>query len=319
VSDAPVPAGDPVRTVFLGSGAFAVPILEALVDAPEIRLVGVIAAPDRPAGRGGKVRSVPVAQRASSLNIPVLQPDRLRHPDSVEALAALRPDLGVLADYGQIVPPQVLEIPQQGILNVHPSLLPRHRGATPIPATILAGDQETGVTVIRMDAGLDTGPIVASASWPLAGTETSPELEGRAALAGARLLRGILAPWLRGEIEPQPQPDEDATLTRPLRREDGRLDPLRTVEELERQVRALQPWPGSFVDTPVGRLIVWRAGVTAPGSEPSLPAGAFGSPGLAAANGWLVLQEVQPAGGRRMSWQELIRGRPAILETVASP
>jgi methionyl-tRNA formyltransferase len=261
---------------------------------------------------------VPVVQRASSLSIPVLQPVRLRQPDSVEALAALRPGFGVLADYGQIVPPQVLDIPRHGILNVHPSLLPRHRGATPIPATILAWDREAGVTVIRLDAGLDTGPIVASASWPLAGTETSPELEARAAREGALLLRGILAPWLRGEIEARPQRDEAATLTRPLRREDGRLDPRRTVEELERQVRALQPWPGSFVDTPVGRLIVWRAGVTSPGSEPPPPPGAFGSPGLAAADGWLVLREVQPAGGRRMSWQELVRGRPGILETVAS-
>jgi methionyl-tRNA formyltransferase len=306
------PAGGPARTVFLGSGAFAVPILEALLEAPEIQVVGVVSAPDRPAGRGERLRSVPVVELARGLGLPALQPLRLRHPDAVAAVAALHPDLGVLADYGQIVPPDVLAIPPKGILNVHPSLLPRHRGATPVPATILEGDEEAGVSIIRMDAGLDTGPIVAVTSWPLDGTETAPELERRAATTGAALLRTIVGPWLRGEIEARPQREEGVALTRPLRREAGRLDPRWPVRALERQVRALQPWPGSFVETPAGRLIAWRAGIDEESGERPEP-GRLGRPGLAAADGWLVLHEVQLAGGKRMSWQELLRGRPALL------
>jgi methionyl-tRNA formyltransferase len=315
VSEPPDPGGAPARTVFFGSGQFALPILEALVTAPEVRIVGIVTAPDRPAGRGGDVRPVPVAQRAASLGLPILQPARLRHPEAVAAIAALGPVLGVLADYGQIVPPDVLRIPRHGILNVHPSLLPRHRGATPIPATILAGDNEAGVTVFRMDEGLDTGPLVAATSWPLAGTETTPGLEAEAAARGAGLMAGILPRWLGGELEPQPQDDEGATLTRPLRREDGRLDPHRSAVELERRVRALQPWPGSFLETALGRLIVWDAVPGGAGEEQPLPraTGTLGAPGLAVSDGWLVLREVQPAGGRRMSWESLLRGRPALL------
>ena len=305
----------PARTIFLGSGSFAVPILDALVASPETEVVAVVSAPDRPAGRGALVTPVPVAARARELGLPLIQPDRIREPGTVAALAAYQPTLGVLADYGQIVPAAILGLSPRGILNVHPSLLPRHRGATPIPAAILADDRETGVTLIRMDEGLDTGPIVAATRWALDGTETSPDLEARAAAAGAALVAATLGPWLRGEVAATPQPNEGATLTRPLRREDGRLDPARPAVELERRVRAFQPWPGTFVETDAGRIKVLRA-ATAPsaGGTPRLPATFGQGPGLRlhTTDGDLLLLEVQPAGGRPMTGEELVLGRPSL-------
>ena len=170
----------------------------------------------------------------------------------------------MLADYGRLVPSAVLDLPRHGALNLHPSLLPRHRGAAPIPAAILAGDAETGVTLMRMDEGLDTGPIVAQRRVPLSGDETAPELEGRLAEVAAELLVATLPAWLAGRLDATPQPEDGATLTRPLRREDGRLDPVRRRRELERQVRAYQPWPGSFLDDGPTRLIVWQASAHGP-------------------------------------------------------
>ena len=302
------------RTVFLGSGAFAVPTLGALVAHPRVELVGVVTAPPRPAGRSGVHTATPVAAAAPS-GVPLLTPERLRAPESLAEIGALRPELAVLADYGQIVPAPLLEL-QHGALNLHPSLLPRHRGASPIPATILAGDDETGVTLIRMDPGLDTGDIVAVERITLAGDELAPDLEERLATIGAALLDRSIGPWLDGTLDARPQPDAGATLTRPLRREDGRLDPRRSAVELDRQIRAYQPWPGSFVDTTAGRLVVWSAtqgDVT--GDAP--PAGTFDANGLGVAGGErLTLREVQPAGGRRMSWDAFLRGHPSIIGTT---
>ncbi len=226
---------------------------------------------------------------------------------------ALEPALIVLADYGRIVPPALLGL-RHGALNLHPSLLPRHRGATPVPATILAGDETTGVSLIRMDEGIDTGPLVAQARTPLGPDETAPELEARLAELGASLLGASLDGWLRGKLPAEPQPEEGATLTKPLRRADGRLDPTRPAIELERQVRAYQPWPGSFLDTSRGRLGIWHA---AAGVTEHEPAGRFGPRGLATGDGTLVLHEVQPAGGRRMPWVEYLRGRSGILGSDA--
>jgi methionyl-tRNA formyltransferase len=306
--------GTPARVVFLGAGGFAVPTLYRLTHVAGIEVVAVVTAPARPTGRGRKVRGGPVAIAAGKHGLPILQPPRIRAADAIESIRDLRPDLAVLADYGQIIPQTILDIPPHGILNVHPSLLPRHRGASPIPATILAGDHETGVTLIAMDAGLDTGPIVSVDRWNLKGDETASELEARAAGAGAGLVGSTIVPWLRGEITATPQPDEGATLTRPLRREDGRLDPDQPARLLERQVRAYQPWPGSFIETEAGRVIVWHASVD-DDTKGLPPPGTIG-PGpefrLAAADGWLVLEEVQPAGGRQMPGADLLRGRSAL-------
>jgi methionyl-tRNA formyltransferase len=313
---------DPVPTVFFGSGEFAVPILEALLAAPEVVIRGVVTTPDRPAGRRAVPTSTPVAERARALGIALLQPAGLRNPEAVAAIAALGAGLGVLADYGRIVPAPILELPAVGILNLHPSLLPRWRGASPIPVTIVAGDRETGVSVIRMDAGLDTGPIVAVERWALGGDEDAPRLEAFAATVAAGLIGRVVGPWLRGEIEPRPQEADGVTMTRPLRREDGRLDPSRPATELERQVRAFRPWPGTFIETVAGRIAVLEArvqvGTAGAGADP----GRLGPDGLTTADGSLLaLDIVQPAGGRAMSWAELLRGRPGLIGSVvnASP
>ncbi len=280
--------------------------------------MGVVSAPDRPAGRSATLRAVPVASFAAEHGLALLQPARVRTPESIARIGALRPDLGVLADFGQIVPAALLDLAPHGMLNLHPSLLPRHRGATPIPAAILAGDGQTGVSLFRMDAGLDSGPVLATVTTPLTGTETLPELEATLAGLAAGLLGRSLWPWLRGELTAQPQPTDGLTLTRPLRRADGLLDPGRPTAKLERQVRAYLGWPGSFIETALGRLVVQRA--TA-GPPLGLPAGTLAAAGtglaLATIDGSLVLDEVQLAGGRSMSASELRRGRPAIVSPSA--
>jgi methionyl-tRNA formyltransferase len=300
----------PARIVFLGSGGFAVPSLEALLAMPSVRVVGVVSAPDRPAGRSGTPTATPVTARAREAGLTVLQPERVRAPEAIAAVAAMPADLGVLADYGQIVPQAILDLPARGILNVHPSLLPRHRGATPVPATILAGDVEAGVTIIAMDAGLDTGPIVAADRWPLRGDETAPELEAEAAARGARLLARILPGWLAGTLTAVAQDESGATLTRPFRREDGRLDPAVSAAALERRVRGLAPWPGTFLETVAGRLVVHRAAVGegSAGDRPGELVADGAGLALVAGEGRLRLLELQLAGGRRMGAAELRRG-----------
>ena len=301
----------PIRTVFLGSGAFGLPSLRALAADPLVHLAGVVTAPPRPVGRSQTVTPTPIGELAADLGIAsVLTPSRLREPHAIAEVLGLGPDLLVLADYGQIVPPALLSAPH-GALNLHPSLLPRHRGATPVPAAILAGDRETGVTLMRMDEGLDTGPVVATTIVPLRGDEIAPALEERLADEAAGLLTTTLPEWLGRRIAATPQGAAGATVTRPLRRDDGRLDPARPADLLERQVRAYQPWPGSYLETPFGRLVVWRSGVG--GATPEVP-GTLTASGIAAGDGReLRLVEIQPAGGRRMTWDAFARGRPALL------
>jgi methionyl-tRNA formyltransferase len=304
----------PVRTIFLGSGRFAQPTLGRLAAHPSIDLVAVVTAPPRPVGRRGVVTRTPVDSQARELGLPVVTPERLRDPASVADLLGLDPDLVVLADYGQIVPPTLLDR-RFGALNLHPSLLPRHRGATPIPGAILAGDEETGVTLIRMDEGVDTGPIVASERAMLGGDETAPALEARLAIAASGVLARALDPWLDGELAARPQPEAGATITRPLRRSDGRLDPSRPAWLLERQVRAYLPWPGTFVEADGQRLVI-LAGAVTPSDDDDEPGRLVPDPAglaLATADGRLVLSEVQPAGGRPMSGEAFLRGRPSFL------
>ncbi len=303
------------RTVFFGSGAFAVPLLDAVLAAPELTLVGVVTAPARPSGRRAEPAPTPVATRAGLLRVPLLQPGRLREPSFLEAFAGLEPDVGVLADYGKLLPSQVLDLPPHGILNLHPSLLPRHRGATPIPAAILAGDRETGVSLFRMDPGMDTGPLVAVERTTLDPGADAPEVEERLAARAASLLLRSIGPYLRGDLVERDQPEEGVSVTRPLARDDGRLDPGRPAAVLERQVRALRPWPGTFVETGDGRLAVLRAAV-GEGSAGDVPGVVVADgPGLAlaTAEGRLRLLEVRPAGGRSMDGAAYRRGRPGVV------
>lgn len=311
---APGRAADRVPTIFFGSGSFAVPMLDALVADPRIDMVAVISAPDRPAGRDHSLTPTPVALRARALGLPLLQPAHVRAPDALAEIAALAPELGVLADYGQIIPRTLLDLPPRGILNVHPSLLPRHRGANPIAATIAEGDERAGVTIIRMDDGIDTGPIVVRQSWPMSGTERAPELEERAAREGAALLTRTLESWLGGTATTIPQTPTAATVTRPFRREDARLDPSRAAAELERQVRAQVPWPGSFVETPAGRVAVLAASTapSGPDDSPGLLAPHGGRLALTTSDGRLVLDELQLAGKRALAGDEFLRGQPRL-------
>ncbi|MGD0123197.1 MAG: methionyl-tRNA formyltransferase [Candidatus Limnocylindrales bacterium] len=305
-----------VRTVFFGSGGFAVPILEALATMPGIRVEAVVSAPDRPVGRKAVLTPTPVTARADELGLPVLKPERVRRPEAVGEVRALAPDLVVLADYGQLIPKVLLDLPPRGFLNLHPSALPRWRGAAPIPATILAGDTESAVTLMIVTEEMDAGPIVAVDPLEVRPDDTAVALEERAAEAAARLLRRALPEWLADRVEPTPQPEVGVTLTRPLRRSDGLLDPARPAVDLERQVRAYQPWPGGYLETPEGRLIVWRARV-APAEHGDVPGGlvAVGRAGIALATAVdrLVLDQVQLAGKKRISAAELRRGHPGLV------
>ncbi len=306
----------PVRILFFGSGPVALPVLERLLESDLVTVDSVVTAPPRPAGRKQVLTPTPVADLAVAHGLPVRSPSTLRDAAVVDELRASDPGLIVLADYGRIVPGMVLALPPRGALNVHPSLLPRHRGAAPVMGTILAGDSVGGVTVMSMDEGLDTGPIVAQAEIALDGTETTPELEERLAELGADLLIATLPAWLEGTLRAQPQPAEGISLTRQLRREDGRLDPRRPAVELERQVRAYQPWPGSFIElggdaSSAARLKVWAASIPdrpVPG-DPGALVPIAETLGLVTADGVLQLDEVQPAGKRRMRGAEYRRGR----------
>lgn len=301
----------PVQAVFFGSGAFAVPILEALATAPEVSIAAVVTATPRRAGRGGVIARTPVAMCASALGVPL----------DVDGSAPAAVDLIVLADYGRLLPARLVESPAHGALNLHPSLLPRWRGATPVARVIAAGDARTGVSLMRMDAGLDTGPLVAQVETPIAPDETTPRLEARLARLAAELLRDRLGPWLRGEVQARPQAAAGVTAARPFRRDDGRLESHRPGADLERQVRAFQPWPGSFLETAAGRLVLWQVSLAGPGREPATAPGTFVPTGeglgLVVGDGTLTLDEVQLAGRRRMSGADLRRGHPGLVGTVA--
>lgn len=309
------------RTVFFGSGPFALAVLDAVATEPVLDAVAVVTTPPRPAGRRAVPAPTPVHARAMELGLVVLTPERLRDPAFGDALRDLAPGVGILADYGKLVPPGVLDRLPHGILNLHPSLLPRHRGATPIPAAILAGDQETGVTLFVMDAGLDTGPMVAVERLAIGEDEDAPHLEARLAAVAVELLSRSISGYLRGDLRPSPQPDAGASLTRPLQREDGRLDPAMSAPDLQRRVRAYRPWPGTYLEFPGGRLAVLEATVAADDPEraddgrpePGTLVAAGQGLALATGAGRLVLDRVQPAGGRPMDGAAYRRGRPAVV------
>jgi methionyl-tRNA formyltransferase len=301
----------PTPTLFFGSGSVALPALSHLLQGGLAEIAAVVSAPARPAGRKGRLTPTPVAELAARRGLPIFTPRTLRDEAVQAELRDIGAELIVLADYGRLIPGAVLDLARHGALNIHPSLLPRHRGAAPVAGTILEGDTVGGVTVMRMDEGLDTGPIVAQREVALDGSEVAPELEARLAELGAELLLEVLPGWLDGSRSATPQPTEGATLTRMLTREDGRLDPARPAVELERQVRAFQPWPGSFLEHDGVRLKVWAASVL--GQDIAVEPGTIilteGTLGLGTVDGVLRLDEVQPAGRRRMSGAEYRRGK----------
>lgn len=308
----------PVRIAFLGSPEFAVPTLEALASAHEV--VGVVTQPDRPAGRGRVSTPPPVKAAALRLGLPVLQPPRLRAPEATAELARWTPGLIIVAAYGQILRPEVLELPLHGCLNVHASLLPRWRGASPIPAAILAGDLVTGITIMQMDAGMDTGGILAQAPLDIGPDDNAGSLTSRLASLGAALLLDTLPGYMDGRVKPQPQDETRATLSPLLNKEDGRLVFTRSAAELERQVRAFDPWPGTFLEWEDHRLAVLRAGVA---DLPGVPIGAVTRSGVLPAvgtpQGQLVLKLVQPAGRQPVPGDAYLRGAPAFANARLAP
>jgi len=229
--------------VFMGSPDFALSTLKAL--AQQYEVVGVVTQPDRASGRGRELKSPPVKLLAQELNIPVIQPEKLRQPEAMEQLRAWNPELIVVAAFGQILRKDVLELPRYGCINVHASLLPRWRGAAPINAAILNGDEETGITIIKMDVGLDTGPILTQRSIALTRDDTAGSVFETLSHLGANLLIETLPDYLSGKIQPMPQPEEGVTYAPMLKKEEGHLDFNHSVDELERRVRAFNPWPGA--------------------------------------------------------------------------
>jgi methionyl-tRNA formyltransferase len=302
------------RIVFMGSPQFALPSLQGLAD--HYRVVGVVTQPDRPAGRGRSLTPPPIKVLAGQLGLPLIQPRRLREPEAMEAIITWEPDLIVVAAFGQILKPEVLDLPPYGCVNVHASLLPRWRGAAPIQAAILNGDKQTGVTIMRMDPGVDTGPILSQRALPIASQDTSASLNERLARLGAELLLETLPDYLRGEITPQPQEDSQATYAPMLKKEDGRLDFSQPAAALARRVRAFNPWPGAFTlwQDQILKIHAAHAVENAAGAAANLQPGQAtvhqDLPAIATGEGLLVLEEVQPAGKRSMPGQVFLRGAP---------
>ncbi len=296
-----------VRIVFMGSPEFAVPTLRRLAE--HYPVVGVITQPDRPAGRGRQPTPPPVKVLAQALGIEVIQPERLKEPAAQEKLREWAPDLIVVTAFGQILRKSVLELPRYGCVNVHASLLPRWRGAAPIQAAILHGDPESGATIMVMDPGIDTGPILSQRRMAILPDDTALSLGSRLSEDGADLLIETLPQYLSGAITPQPQDDEGSTYAPMLAKEDGRLDFTQPAKALERRVRAFNPWPGTFLDWQGQPLKVHKASVVAGSAQPS---GARmvvdGLPAVKTSDGCLVLTEVQPAGKKPMQGRDFLRG-----------
>src|SRR5664279_3360979 len=228
----------------MGTPDFSVPVLERLI--AHHRVIGVVTQPDRPAGRGHQVQMSPVKQVALAAGIPVFQPEKIRRPDAVETLKQWSPDVYVVAAFGQILPQAVLDIPPHGSVNVHASLLPRWRGAAPIQTVIRAGDAQTGITIMKMDAGLDTGPILRQRAIPIAPDETGQSLHDKLALLGGDLLIETLPGYLNGTIQPQAQDNALVTVAPRIQKEEGHVDWTQSAAQIERTVRAFTPWPGTF-------------------------------------------------------------------------
>jgi methionyl-tRNA formyltransferase len=296
-----------IRIVFMGSPDFAVPTLRALV-AAGYNLVGVVSQPDRPAGRGKQLTSPPVKVAADELGIATIQPERLRQPEATQQLQAWAPDLIVVAAFGQILRSDLLDLPRYGCINVHASLLPRWRGAAPIQACILAGDEQSGVTIMKMDPGIDTGPMLSQKAIRLDADETGGSLFERIATLGAELLLETLPRYISGELAPQAQPAEGATYAPMLKKEDGLLDFSQPAIQLERRVRAMSPWPGAYFPYDGGPLKVRRAHVAEGQAEPGKRIIFAGQPALGTTSGLLVLDELQPAGKKPMPGKAFLAG-----------
>ena len=303
-----------IRILFLGTGPLACPALKSLSGWSDCTVIEVITQPDRPAGRQLRSKPSAVKETASQLNLPVLQPERIRDSAEIERIRNLQPDLCVVASYGQILPPELLAIPQFGCLNIHASLLPRHRGAAPIQWAILDCDTESGVTIMRMDAGLDTGDIVATVRTPILPVDNSQTLHDRLALMGAQLLIETIPGYINGSLIPLPQPTVGATYARKIRKEDGHIDWTQNSQQILRRIRAFTPWPGTYTTSPHdlnSRLKIWDAEWVLAHGRPGeiLTADAAGLV-VACSEGALRLTSLQREGGRQIASGDFLRGSP---------
>lgn len=290
----------------MGSPDFALSTLRVLHE--NYYVVGVVTQPDRVAGRGREIKPPPVKTLALELGIPVIQPERLRKQEAMEQLRAWSPDVIVVAAFGQILRQDVLDLPEFGCINVHASLLPRWRGAAPINAAILHGDEETGITIMKMDVGLDTGPILTQRSVRIKPDETAGSLFETLSQLGAALLLETLPGYFAGEITPRPQPEGGATYAGMMKKQEGQLDFSFPAVELERKVRAFNPWPGTYFDWGRGRLKVHRASVSPGKKREGERIIHNGLPAVGTSDGLLVLDEVQPPGKKRMPGKAFLAG-----------
>jgi methionyl-tRNA formyltransferase len=306
------------RIIFLGSPEFAVPSLRAL--AGQYDIVAVVTQPDRPAGRGRQLSAPPVKEAATELGLPVWQPEALRGEEAVERLRSYQAGCAVVVAYGEILRPQVLAVPPKGFLNVHASLLPKYRGASPISAAVVAGERETGITIMLLDEGMDTGPILAQEALPILPADTRGGLEGKLAALGAGLLVRTLPEWLVGAIGPVPQHDSQATFSRALTREDGHIDWSRSAAYIERQCRAMAPWPGAYTHWQGKLLKLWRGHVIPrpAAAEPGTVLRAEEGIAVATGDGLLRLLSIQPEGRGPMTAEDFARGRPPFIGAVLS-
>lgn len=309
-----------MRVVFMGSPDFAVPTLRRLIES-EHEVVTVYTQPDRPAGRGRTLHPPPAKQVALQYGVPVHQPEQVSSPEAVAELAGLAPDVIVIAAFGQILKQPVLDLPPRGVLNVHASLLPRHRGAAPVAAAILAGDKETGVTIMLTELALDAGPMLAQRRLPISDDDTTGSLSERLAREGADLLMEILPNWLAGAIQLQPQDDSQATYIRSIRREEAAIDWSLPAADIWRRVRAYNPWPVAYTTLEGQPLRILEAkplageGLEPPGTVLPLPGEGPPEAGFAVrcGQGALAVLRVQRAGRKAMSGAEFLRGQRGLL------
>lgn len=297
-----------LRLAFMGAPDFALPALRALIEAGH-EIAAVYSQPPRPAGRGQRERPTPVAAFAAEAGIEVRTPIRLKTSEAREAFNALGLDAAVVVAYGLLLPPAILEAPRLGCLNLHASLLPRWRGAAPIQRAILEGDSESGVTIMLMDEGLDSGAILAQATVPITAETTGAGLHDELAALGSALLVTTLADWAAGRIEPRPQPEEGVTYAAKLSREESRLDWQQPAARLERQVRAFTPWPGSFFEQGGQRIRVMKAALANGEARPGeVLQAAEGHLLVACGEGALELLELQRQGKAALAAADFLRG-----------
>lgn len=313
---APAVAASPLSLIFMGTPPLAATVLEALLAETAWNISAVVTQPDQPKGRDLKLQPSAVKELALRKNLPVLQPARARDEAFLEQIRQLAPDLIVVAAYGQILPQALLDVPGHGCLNVHTSLLPKYRGAAPIQWAILNGDAETGVTIMKMDAGLDTGAIVSEARTAITAEDNSQTLHDRLAQLGGALLVRTIPDFVAGKIIPQSQPSEGSTYARKIKKEDGRLDWSQPARVLWNRVRGLTPWPGTFsflqTDGPPVLLKIWRVEMLteAKGAPGEILSANRDGLTVACGEGALRLLEVQREGGKRLTAAQFLAGHP---------